>query len=787
MTAPLDAAAPAAPAAPVAPSVARARPALRLGVYLVTDRAQCEAAGRSVAETAALAAAGGATVVQLREKDASAAEFLQTVRETAAVLPAEVALLVNDRVDVYLAARAEGVRVDGVHLGQSDLPVADVRRLVGDDAVIGLSASTPAELREAERSGAVDYLGIGALHPTATKRDAPPALGLDAFAALAAATPLPAVAIGGVTVDDLPALRTAGAAGAAVVSAVCRADDPRAAAAELAAAWSGAGAGAADAGEPAVAPVAAEALAAASVPAGDGPVAVAVSASIAAEAAAPGSAAPGIRNERPNGRPPRVLSIAGTDPAGGAGIHADLKAIAANGGYGMAAVTALVAQNTEGVRSVHRPPAAFLAEQLDAVSDDVGIDAVKIGMLADAELIGVVADWLDRVRPPVVVIDPVMVATSGDRLLAAAAEDALRGILGRADLVTPNLQELAVLARAPLAADWATALEQARGLAREHDVTVLAKGGHLAGRLAPDALVDPAGGVVELVAEGIETANTHGTGCSLSSALAALRPRTDGWPAALELAKAWLGESIRHGAELEVGRGNGPVHHLAGLWERGGIVTRPTPAELEREWRAGIAGTLAEIEAAPFVRGLADGTLAEPAFLRYLAQDAVYLADYARALAEASRLAPGPAAQAFWARSAAECLDAEAELHRGRLAGAALTARPDAATTAYLDHLLASAARGDYGVLVAAVLPCFAIYAELGERFAGALRPGHPYGDWIAEYSAEPFLTANRRALDLLFDEAVRATPERRARMREAFEASARHELAFFEAPLAAR
>ena len=130
---------------------------------------------------------------------------------------------------------------------------------------------------------------------------------------------------------------------------------------------------------------------------------------------------------------PRVLSIAGTDPTGGAGIQADLKSIAANGGYGMAVVTALVAQNTRGVRSVHLPPVSFLVEQLDAVSDDVTIDAVKIGMLGQADLIEAVAAWLARVRPPVIVLDPVMIATSGDRLLDASAE--ARRVLGRPLLI----------------------------------------------------------------------------------------------------------------------------------------------------------------------------------------------------------------------------------------------------------------------------------------------------------------------------------------------------------------
>src|SRR4051812_21508946 len=172
-------------------------------------------------------------------------------------------------------------------------------------------------------------------------------------------------------------------------------------------------------------------------------------------------------------RIPRVLAIAGSDPSGGAGVQADLKSIAANGGYGMAAITALTAQNTQGVRAVHVPPAAFLAAQLDAISEDICIDAVKIGMLGDAAVIGAVRAWLEKVRPAVVVLDPVMVATSGDRLLQESAEAALHALLPLADLITPNLAELAILLKEPVAADWAEALAQGKRLAAWTGTTIL--------------------------------------------------------------------------------------------------------------------------------------------------------------------------------------------------------------------------------------------------------------------------------------------------------------------------
>ena len=216
------------------------RESFDLSTYLVTDSAQACAAGHDLVDLVSAAVEGGVTIVQLREKDFPAREFLAVVLRVSAAVGEKVPVLVNDRVDVYLAARERGARVAGVHVGQSDLPSASVRALIGEDAILGLSASTPEQLEDAGLAAAgVDYVGIGALHPTATKKDAPDALGHARLAELVALSTLPTVAIGGIGVDDLPLLRAAGADGAAVVSAICGAADPRAAARELAAAWAG--------------------------------------------------------------------------------------------------------------------------------------------------------------------------------------------------------------------------------------------------------------------------------------------------------------------------------------------------------------------------------------------------------------------------------------------------------------------------------------------------------------------------------------------------------------------
>lgn len=214
-------------------------PAL-LGVYLVTDHDQCAAAGRSVADTVAAAVSAGVRSVQVRAKDAGGAGFLNEVRAVADALAGvpggdPVALFVNDRVDVALAAHAEGVRLAGVHVGQNDLPAAAVRRIVWPGALVGVSVATAGQLAAAEPDA--DYLGIGPFRDTATKPDADPALGLDGVAALTAAAGVPAVTIGGVGVADLPLLRTLGLAGVAVVSGICAVGDPAAAARAYLAGW----------------------------------------------------------------------------------------------------------------------------------------------------------------------------------------------------------------------------------------------------------------------------------------------------------------------------------------------------------------------------------------------------------------------------------------------------------------------------------------------------------------------------------------------------------------------
>ncbi len=261
-----------------------------------------------------------------------------------------------------------------------------------------------------------------------------------------------------------------------------------------------------------------------------------------------------------------VLSIAGSDPSGGAGIQADLKTFSALGCYGMAAITALTAQNTQGVSGVHVPDSAFIASQIDAIFADVRVDAVKIGMLGSPEIVDAVAACLRAHKPAHIVLDPVLVATSGHSLGVPGVVEAMRAkLFPLATLITPNLPEAARFAGVDMPADEAGLEHLARLLADQGARAVLVKGGHLSGASAQDVLF--AGGQVSrFSAPRVDTKNTHGTGCTLSSAIAAHLAKGFGLVEAVQLSKDYLTQALRAADALEVGQGHGPVHHFAALW-----------------------------------------------------------------------------------------------------------------------------------------------------------------------------------------------------------------------------
>lgn len=524
--------------------------------------------GRPVTDVVAAALRGGATFIQLRAKHADTRDLTAMAEAIAAVIAQAgkadtVAFVIDDRVDAAWQCRELGIKVDGVHIGQDDMAPGQARALLGPDAIIGLSAETLPHIEAANAlpSSTIDYIGAGPLHYTATKPDAAAveadgtkhALGIAGAQLLCEASRYPVVVGGGVHADDVPALARTAADGWFVVSAIAAADDPERATRELVQAWT-AVRGAARHGV---------AASAASHP--------------QSEVAAPLQCGAAMFDvEQPHGLPP-VLTVAGSDSSGGAGIQADLKTMLANGVFGMSAITSLTAQNTTGVRAVQNADPAILADQIDAVFEDIPPMAVKIGMVSSAALIETIADRLTAHQAQNIVLDPVMVATSGAKLID---DDAVAALTTRlfplATVITPNMPETeALLAQAMqertseddtesarllsegirTEADMETA---GRTLAKHFGCAVLVKGGHGI-KDANDVLVEPDGTATWFTSPRIDNPNTHGTGCTLSSAIASHLALGETLPQAVRSAKEYLTGALAE--QLDLGHGAGPMDH----------------------------------------------------------------------------------------------------------------------------------------------------------------------------------------------------------------------------------
>jgi len=449
------------------------------------------------------ALAGGVAVVQFRHKGKNRAERYALGTELRGICVRAGVPFIVND-DLELARELDA---DGLHLGQDDGDPAAARLALGPKKILGISTHCLAEALRAEAAGA-DYLGFGALYPTHSKE----VQHLPGPAGLAAVRPqvrLPIVAIGGITRDNAPAVLDAGADALAVIAAVLGTPDPELAARELALLFN-------------------------------------------------------RRGEYPRGR---VLTVAGSDSSGGAGIQADLKTITLLGAYGASVLTALTAQNTRGVSGIHPVPPDFVAEQLDAVLSDIPIDVVKTGMLLSAEIIGVVADKLREYRRRIVVVDPVMVAKGGASLIDGNAVAALKGkLLPRTYLLTPNIPEAEKLTGLTIS-DEAGMAEAARSLHGMGAHNVLVKGGHLPEGTAVDILYDGST-FVRYPVPRVLTKNTHGTGCTLASAIAAFLAGGEPMPMAVARAKEYITCAIKLAQPL--GKGRGPVnHYLAARHLRG--------------------------------------------------------------------------------------------------------------------------------------------------------------------------------------------------------------------------
>lgn len=385
---------------------------------------------------------------------------------------------------------------DGVHVGQNDMAAGNVREILGPDKIIGVSAATVEEALLAEAQGA-DYLGIGAVFSTSTKENTRD-VDYDLLKTICGAVNIPAVAIGGIKKENLMQLQGSGIAGVAVVSAIFGQSDIKQASMNLR-----------------------------------------------------------KQAEKMLGKIPAALSIAGSDSSGGAGIQADIKTMIANGVYAMTAITALTAQNTTGVAGIFETTPEFLAQQLDCIFTDIFPDAVKIGMVSSVDLIRVIANKIEEYGAKHIVLDPVMVATSGSKLIGEDAISALKEqLIPLAEVITPNIPEAEVLADRNIRSAEEM-IQAAKIICEAYHCNVLVKGGHQMND-ANDLLYTE-DGFRWFYGERIDNPNTHGTGCTLSSAIASNLAKGCSLETAVENAKSYISGALR--SKIDLGKGSGPLDH----------------------------------------------------------------------------------------------------------------------------------------------------------------------------------------------------------------------------------
>ncbi len=441
-----------------------------------------------------------AGALQFRAKERSRDEKLRLGRELAALCKKAGVLFIVND-DPYLAVELDA---DGVHLGQEDGDPAETRRIIGTGKLIGISTHSLQEALAAESAGA-DYIGFGAMFPTGSKR-VTHFTSLETLAETRQKISVPIVAIGGINRDNAPAVIDAGADAVAVISAVLSHSEPSLAAEELRLLFN-------------------------------------------------------RRKEFPRGA---LLTVAGSDSGGGAGIQADLKTMTLLGSYASSVITALTAQNTLGVTGIHPAPAEFVAAQMDAVLSDIPVDVVKTGMLFSAGIIQVVAERLSSFRKRILVVDPVMIAKGGASLLARDAVDALKAdLLPLTYLLTPNIPEAEALTGITIdsEADRESAVRALHAMGCRN---VLLKGGHQRGDEAIDLLFDGTS-FTRFSAPRVNSVNTHGTGCTLSAAIATFLAQGEPLTEAVRMAKKFITEAIRLAHPM--GKGHGPVNHYAAARE----------------------------------------------------------------------------------------------------------------------------------------------------------------------------------------------------------------------------
>lgn len=462
-----------------------------LNIYAITDRNCLK--GRELKDQVELALSGGANMIQLREKNRSTGEIAEIARELVDICHKYNApLIVNDN---WKAALMSGA--DGVHVGIEDDSAAEIRANTPPDFIIGVTAKTVEQAKTAEAQGA-DYIGVGAVFPSPTKKNAV-RITADDLREICGSVKIPAVAIGGITKENLWELRGCKNRGIAVVSSIFGTDDTYTAAKELSETWKK------------------------------------------------------VYTAR------TALTIAGSDCSGGAGIQADIKTMHSENVYAMSVITALTAQNTTGVSGIHDVPAEFVAQQIDMVFSDIRPDAVKIGMISNAGTVEAIAERLKFWKAQNIVVDPVAVATSGSELSCTSAYEAVKELLFPiATLVTPNLPEAELITGIKIS-DSSAMERAAKAIYDKYGCAVLLKGGHSVSP-ANDYFYSGISNDRWFIGKKIENQNTHGTGCTLSSAIASSLAFDIPLEEAIENAKKYISRSLE--SQLNLGKGNGPLNHL---------------------------------------------------------------------------------------------------------------------------------------------------------------------------------------------------------------------------------
>ncbi len=460
-------------------------------LYAITD---CLLDGdSSMIQQVEQALQGGATMIQYRKKPKPLESEAIDLKKLCAKY--HVPFIVNDDVDL-----AKKIDADGVHIGQSDMTLLEARKILGANKLIGVTAKTIEQAKDAEKNGA-DYLGSGAVFGSNTKKDAK-TMELSKFQEICKSVKIPVVAIGGINETNINQLTNTGLSGVAVVSGIFAQENIKETTERLKEKVN--------------------------------------------------------RIVKGDASMKTVLTIAGSDSSGGAGIQADIKTMTANGVYAMSAITALTAQNTIGVTDVMESTPEFLKKQLDSVFTDIYPDAIKTGMVSSSELIRVIAERLSFYHARNIVVDPVMVATSGARLINEDAISTLKKeLLPLATVITPNIPEAEVLSNQKITSTKDMEMV-AKNIYERYGCNVLLKGGHNLND-ANDLLYSKEKGVIWFKGKRIHNPNTHGTGCTLSSAIASNLAKGYDLETSVLYAKNYLSGALE--AMLDLGKGSGPMNH----------------------------------------------------------------------------------------------------------------------------------------------------------------------------------------------------------------------------------